>query len=225
MNIEKYIPILAPFPPAVVIGLQLYDEVMVAAADPFWWWLAALAAFVGTIGTIGAEMLAYKQALKALAERELLPFLLSALGALAVSGLIVWAVWRSDDSRPLVVAVLVAIVGYLVSAVNDYLIAKKERREKANENQARSMDYNLKIEQERTKQARAAARSVRPVRVEGEQDEQDERKPNSRLNPERLSAVSAYLSEHSGASVREVMQACHISSSDVASRYMKAVKR
>lgn len=160
MNFEKWIPIIAPAPPAVVIALQLYDEIM-QIAHPDWWLLGAFAATLGMVGTIGAEMLAYKQALKALAEREIVPFIIALVGALTVSALVVWAVWRTDDSRPLVVSVIVAIVGYSVAASNDYLTQKKSRRQEQSDKSLAQTQALTELEKQRAKIAAADARKAK----------------------------------------------------------------
>lgn len=129
MNFERYIPVLAPMPPAVVIGMQLYKEVF-AVSDPWFWWLAVIAAVLGTVGTIGAEMYAYRNALKAWGEGEKGAAVIAFLLALVVSGLIVWAVWRTDDSRPLVAAVMVAIVAYVINGIDEYMRTKRAKQER-----------------------------------------------------------------------------------------------
>jgi hypothetical protein len=220
MNIEKYIPILAPMPPAVVIGLQLYDEVMAAANHPDWWWLATVAAFFGVVGTIGAEMIAYKYALQAWAEREKFAAFIAMMLGLFVSALIIWAVWRTDDSRPLVVAVLVAIAAYVVSAIRQYVEAKRARREEQTDRQVQLLNEQRKLTNAQARLAKAGhvvAPAVRAVR------EQDEHQTN-RLNAELLARVRAYLEQHPGASIRETGAACGIKSSSTAKKYIDAAR-
>jgi hypothetical protein len=220
MNIEKYIPIFAPMPPAVVIGLQLYDEVMVAAHDPAWWWLASIAAALGVVGTIGAEMIAYKYALQAWAEREKGAAAVALVLGFVVSGLIIWAVWRTDDSRPLVVAVLVAIVAYVISAIRQYIDAKRARREEQTDRQLKILDEQRKLTnaQARLAKAGAGAPAVRGVREQVEQHQ-------NRLDPELLATVRAYLKDHPTASIRVTGEACGIKSSSTAKKYIDAVGR
>jgi hypothetical protein len=157
MKFENLIPIFAPAPPAVIIGLQLYDEV-IKAAHAEWWWLAGIAAILGMVGTIGAEMLSYKEALRALAEREIGAALTALAGGVITSGLIIWTIWRTDDSRPLVMAVVVAIVAYLIAGVRTYTDGKRSRRQGAQDNSIRQIEAQTALEKERAKIAAAEAR-------------------------------------------------------------------
>jgi len=226
MKIENLIPVFAPAPPAVIIGLQLYHEVLKAASDE-WWLLAGFAAILGMVGTIGAEMLAYKQALRALAEREILPAIIAAIGALAASALIVWTIWRGEDSRPLVVAVVVAIIAYLINGVNAYIQEKRTRRQSVQDNSIRQIEAQAALEKERAKTAAAHARqakfesgqggdAVRAVR------EQSRTAPN-RLDADLLARVRAYLKAHPEAGPRELQRELNIKSSSTAAKYRDAV--
>jgi hypothetical protein len=219
MKFENLIPIFAPMPPAVVIGLQLYDEVMVAAHDPAWAWLATVAAVLGTVGTIGAEMFAYKYALQAWAEREKGAAALAFVLALIVSSLIVWAVWSTPDSRPLVVAVLVAIVAYVIKAIRDYIEAKRNRREEQADRQIRVMDEQRKLTNAQARLAKAeqgVPAAVRPVR-------EQPRTAQNRLDPVLLARVGDYLKAHPGAGPRELQRELGIKSSSTAAKYRDAV--
>ena len=205
MKFENWIPIFAPMPPAVVIGLQLYDEVMRAAHSPEWWWLASIAAVLGVVGTIGAEMLSYKYALQAWAERERGAAALAFGLALIVSGLIIWAVWRTDDSRPLVVAVLVAIVAYVVSAIRQYIDTKRARREENTDRQLKVMDEQRKLV---NAQARLAKAGGHPVQMSNGQNGQT---GQITQESEKVKRVKEYWKANPKASLRDCAKACECS--------------
>jgi hypothetical protein len=206
MKLENLIPIFAPMPPAVVIGLQLYDEVMVAAHDPAWAWLATIAAVLGTVGTIGAEMFAYKYALQAWAEREKGAAAMAFGLALIVSALIVWAVWSSPDSRPLVVAVLVAIVAYIISAIRDYITAKRARREEQSDRQLAMLDEQRKLTNAQARLAKANG-GVQSVHFSTGQNGQQAIKEES----DKVRRVKAYWKGNPDASLRDCAAACECS--------------
>jgi hypothetical protein len=208
MSIEKYIPIFAPMPPAVVIGLQLYDEVMHAAHDPAWWWLASIAAAFGVVGTIGAEMFAYKYALQAWAEREKGAALVAAALGLVVSGLIIWTVWRTDDSRPLVVAVLVAIAAYIVSAIKDFVEAKRANREEQTDRQVRLMDEQRKLT---NAQARLAKAGGNVQSLSTGQNGQNGQTAKITEKTEKVKRIEQYWKANPTASLRDCAAACECS--------------
>lgn len=220
MKIESILPVIAPAPPAVVVGMQLYQEVL-AVSPANWWPLAAFAAFLGAVGTIGAEMMAYKMALRALGDGQRGAFWVGLAGALVTSGLIVWVVWRSDDSRPLVAGVLVAVVAYMVSGLGDYLTARREQAQVQADGALALLQAQADVERERAKTARAQARAarfangVRGVREQGRPvHEQGEsvREPGRRGMPaEKIAEIRAYWDAHPQATVREVAGACQVS--------------
>jgi len=225
MKLESIIPIIAPAPPAVVIALQLYDEVQKATNNPDWWALAALAAVLGMVGTIGAEMLAYKKALQALAERELAAALVALVGALVVSGLIVWAIWRSEDSRPLVVAVLVSIVGYLIGAIGDYLNGKKARRQSSVDNSLAQTKAQAELEQARAKRAAAEARRAKFESGTGRVSSVSTGQMDTEavdLDPDLLAKARAFFDANPEASARAFAAHAEVSPT-TASKYKKKV--
>lgn len=228
MKIENLFPIFAPMPPAVVIGAHLYKEV-IAATSAEWWIVASAAALFGTIGTIGAEMYSYKMALRALAEREKGAFFVALFGALVTSGLITWAVWRSDDSRPLVVAVAVAIVAYMISGLQDYLTTKNKRRQATTDNTLAQLAAQAELEKQRAKIASAQARQAK---AEAGQVSTGQRKVSTvstmdtrqALKPEVLQAVKAHIEANQGCSDRDIAKAVKISPT-TAGKYRKAVQQ
>jgi MFS family permease len=214
MKIENWIPIFAPAPPAVVIGLQLYNEV-VKAAHADWWWLAGIAAILGVVGTIGAEMLSYKEALRALAEREIGAAITALIGGIVTSGLIIWAIWRTDDSRPLVVAVVVAIVAYLIAGVRTYTDDKKSRRQGVQDNNIRQMEAQAALEKERAKIAAAQARRAKfensgGVQLSTGQNGQTGQQATKKES-DKVIRIKAYWKANPTATLRDCAAACECS--------------
>jgi hypothetical protein len=167
MKFENILPIIAPAPPAVVIGIRLYEEI-IHASSLDWWPVASLAAFLGMVGIIGAEMYSYKQAAIAFAEGERNPAILAFLGGLLCSGLVIYAIYTSENSKPLVTAVIVAIVGYVVKAITDYIATMRTKRAKEyaqrsmdNDADIRKREIDLQIAREERLRALADARSAK----------------------------------------------------------------
>lgn len=195
-------PIFAPAPPAIVLGLQLYDEV-IRASGPDWWILASLAAIMGTVGTIGVEMISYKNALKAWAEREFGAMIVAILGAIVASALIIWVIWRSEDSRPLVAAIAIAIVGYLSMAVRDYMDKKKALRREQDSRTWTEKDKEIALAREERLKASAEARRAKAESA-GDPVRSVQRTNRTKLDNEKLKATVQYLKENPGATVREL---------------------
>jgi hypothetical protein len=206
MKFENILPIIAPAPPAVVIGIRLYEEI-IHASSLDWWPVASLAAFLGMVGIIGAEMYSYKQAAIAFAEGERNPAILAFLGGLLCSGLVIYAIYTSENSKPLVTAVIVAIVGYVVKAITDYIATMRAKRAKeyAQSCQTKSMDndadirkreIDLQIAREERLRALADARSAKTA--SGGQSANVRRTATGQrtaLDPVKLRDTVAYLKQ------------------------------
>lgn len=237
MKLESLIPIAAPAPVGVVMGVKLYTEIINALGGnvtPIWQYIAGFFAIIGCVAVIGAEMSAYKYAGKALADKEPGAAGVSILIGLALSFAIGLAIWSSADSRPLIVALLAAIGAYAVDAVRNYVTRKAEKRNESQATQAQGMDYALRMKELETQQAKANARAaraqaiastantVRPVRQRTDEQEK-------KLDAARLAAVRAYIadkvSKNEKYTIREVAQACGIPSSSTASDYIKAAQQ
>jgi hypothetical protein len=205
MNIERLMPIFAPAPPAIVLGLQLYNEIIRASGQE-WWLLATFAAVLGTVGTIGVEMLSYKNALKAWAEREIGAMIVALVAALVASTLIVWVIWRSEDSRPLVAAIAIAIAGYLSMAVRDYMDKKKALRDESSEKKNAAKDLEIKLAHELRLKASAEARRAKSEAsgVSGQPVRSVQRTTGQGLDKDKLEATINYLRAHPGATVRDL---------------------
>lgn len=227
LKIENLLPIFAPMPPAVVIGAQLYAEV-INATSAAWWPIAGLAATLGTVGTIGAEMYSYKMALRALAEREKGAFIAAIIGAFITSGLIIWAVWRSDSSRPLVVAVAVAIVAYMISGLQDYLTAKNKRRQSTADNTLAQLAAQAELEKQRAKIASAQARQAKAEHsnsfVRANTNTRTVEQNSRALGADKIAEIREYQKANPDKTVREAAAACGVSVGSVA-KYGKAVQQ
>jgi hypothetical protein len=226
LKLESLIPVAAPAPVGVVMGVRLYHEIITAiGADvsPIWEYVAGFFAVVGCVAVIGAEMNAYKYAGKALAEKEPGAAGVSILIGLALSVAIGFAIWSSADSRPLVVALLAAIGAYAVDGVRNYVIRKGEKKAESQATQADGMAYSLRMKELETKQALANARTakaqasantahaVRDVRSNYEQREQDARA----LSPDKIAEIRAAW-QVPGSTVRSVAASCGVGSTSAA---------
>lgn len=243
MNIEKYLPIAAPAPAGVVIAAQMYAEVYKALGAPTVpvvifspsgavfgavLFLAFVGAALGCIAMIGGEMLTYKYALIALADGEKKAALLMGALALVCTGLVIWSVYRSDDSRPLISAVAVSVILYVASATRDYLLRRKQNKAQINHAVLADKSHELNIEKERTKQVAAAARLAK-AQGGGVQSVSN---GHAGQNPPPLDAVTleaarAYFSANPTHSAREWLKSpdCPVKSPTTASTYKKAVSQ
>lgn len=211
MNLLKLAPYAAGSPPAVVLGFSLYNSVL-SVAGPGFEWLAAIISVVGVIGMMTAEIYTYRQAARAIAVGEVQAFLLMLGGALVCSGLIVFAVYNGANSKSLISSVVVAVILYAAFAVDAFLKEREADR-----------DRKLKYIKAQSSLERAKARQVEAVRPKTEQAEQKHER-YERLNHERLTIVRNYMRSNKNATVRQVCEHCKISSTDTASRYMKAAR-
>jgi len=239
MNFEKFLPIAAPAPAGVVIAAQMYTEVYRALGSPalpaaplsfsalpfvLVSGLALIGAVLGCVAMIGGEMLTYKYALTALADGEKKAAVLMGILAVLCTGLVIWTIYRSDDSRPLISAVAVSVVLYIMSATRDYLLRLKKNKAQGIFAAQANKSHELSMEKERTKQAAAAARlakaeNVHPVSsVSTEQNEQA-------LDEKTLESARAFFSANPKASARAWLKSdgCPVKSPETASKYKKAV--
>jgi len=227
MKFETLLPIFAPAPAGLVIAIRLYQEILAAVGvnDVFWQGIAAVGATVGMVGMIGAEMYAYKQAGIAIAERQVGAAVVAFVAAVVCSTLIIWAIGTGANTRPLIVAVIIAIAAYVVLAVRDFMARKKAIKQ----DQAARVDAQngqvLELEKQKTKQANAAARLakaqggaavVRPVSIEHTEQVLDEK---------TLSHARIFFTANPKASARAWLKSdgCPVKSPETASKYRKAV--
>ena len=214
MKFETFLPIFAPAPAGMVIAIRLYQEILSAVGthDQPWPFLAGLCAIVGMIGMIGAEMYAYKQAGIAIAERQMAAAVVALLAAVVCSLLIIWAIGTGANTRPLIIAVIIAIAAYVVLAVKDYRVRKNAVRQDAIARVDTQNEQVLQLERQKTNQANAAVRLAKagsaPVQAVRDVREQT----NSRsLALEKVEEIRAYQTANPTKTVRDVSAACGVS--------------
>jgi hypothetical protein len=126
-------PVLAGTPPAFILAVQLYKSVAQAlgiADVSFWSVFPGLLAAAGMGGMIWVELQTYKTAARAFALRELGPFIVATLGALTLSGFVIFAVYIGAETKSLATSTIGMIIGYLIIAVNEYMHERKIKAEK-----------------------------------------------------------------------------------------------
>jgi len=200
-------------------------------AGAVWVFIAFCAALAGCVAMIGGEMYAYKQAALALSEREWGAATLSFVLALVCTGLVVYAVYTGESMKPLISAVAVSVIVYMVMAVRDYRFSRNTFRAKqhtqtvlnvaaARDDLEKERAYNLELERQKTAQVRAQARSGAFA---------SNGTPNTAHRAEKdpvlLERVREYLAEHPNASIREIMGACGFRSTSTAKSYKDAVTK
>jgi hypothetical protein len=227
MKFENLLPFFAPAPAGVVIGIRLYAEIMTAIGGTpsiIWQIIAFAAAFVGCMAMILAEMYSYKQAALALAEQEIGAAVLAFVLSLVCSGLIVYAVYTSEDSRPLISAVAIAIIAYAVTAIKDFRARKNQKKaqvyaqsvaetSKETQNEAAQREYELKMAEIELAKERARARALKNATANEQIQPFSERSVNKETpkeyhyDAEKLAQATRYMAEHRDASGNELARA------------------
>ena len=226
MKIDTLLPIAAPAPAGLIIGVQLFkatiNTVGVVSAEwmPFVYGASGLFAAIGCAGMIGAEIVAYKQAGVAFAEKQTGAALISLVAGVVCSVLVIWAVSTGNKPQAVIASVVVSIAGYIALAARDFLARRRGVVATVTADKNSDNQFTLDLEKEKTKQAAAAARYAKasaaaPVRVVRDETRTDEQQPE-RVNPRALSAekqaeIRAYQIAHPTATVRDVSAACRVS--------------
>lgn len=169
---------LAPYgvgsPPALVLAINLYKGIM-GAIDPQFWPVAAFVSGIGIVFTIMVEARTYQALARAFAEREWKAAFGAAVGALIVSGMIIYGVYSGQNTKALISSTIFSAVCYSVIMILTYLDTVKVIRAEAvkvdtikTDNQVKLIDAQkaakeaeARIEHERTLQANAAARAAK----------------------------------------------------------------
>jgi hypothetical protein len=239
VSVEALLPFAAPAPAGVVIAAQMYGEVYKALGSPvttpelwtlanglflFVVGLAVVGAVFGFVGMVGGEMLTYKYAFASLADGERWAAMLMFVLGIFCTGLVIWSVARTDDSRPLVGAVLVSVVLYIAAAVREYLLRKRDKRRETQAVVSADRAHELAMEQQRTRQLQADARREKAKASTFErsptENEHNERPPKQggrqSLAIEKVEEIREYQRSNPNKSVRDVAAACGVSVGSVA---------
>jgi hypothetical protein len=170
MKLDALLPMAAPAPAGLIIGVQLYKSTIdtIGGISPEWSTpvhvFAGLFAAAGCVGMIGAEITAYKQAGIALAENQKGAALISVLAGIVCSALVIWAVWTGDSARAVVGSVIISIMGYIALASRDFLARRRGVAQGAEVSADKDKAFALAMTKEQTKQAAAAARLAKAER-------------------------------------------------------------
>ncbi len=243
--LEKYAPIATPIAPAAVAIGGMYSGLYAQYGG----W-AALPAGISGIGMEGTGYMAAHLLIKAIRRKD---WGMAGAGLLFLIGYAIFAIVAMSvvpNATMFQAFVAMSIITYLTVGALAYDRTpaeeeiEKKRREIEFERQrielarlkaeadaiqkaedARLRELEIKLEHERTLQANAQARAAKANGRSSVREIKDEHPNRGRqLDPARLATVKAYLGDNPGASVRDVCDACGISSTDVASRYMKAAQ-
>lgn len=220
-------PYGAGSPPALVLGLHLYTATVTATGEAFWP-IAALVSSVGIVSMMGIEISTYKMLARAVAFREWAAAVLAFLGAVAVTGLIVFSVYTGADTKSLLSSTLVMLVGYLALMVREYLETNKRERQRvkdekaeavrianeklAKENDTRVALAKIELSKERVISKRGASQPVQVVSTV------DVHAGQFKVNPETVEKLRVFWKDNPEASMRQAAQACGCSPT-TASKY------
>jgi hypothetical protein len=224
-------PVLAGTPPAFILAVQLYKSVAAAlgiVGVSFWSVFPGLLAAAGMAGMIWVELQTYKTAARAFALRELGPFIVATLGALTLSGFVIFAVYIGAETKSLATSTIGMIIGYLVIAVNVYMNERREKAEQVQSDALRQTETQIALVKAQTEATQAEAEKLRAEKLlanaemrkaavsgvsggqNAQSDGQERTHHTPRLDPTILSAVSDYLrraSDPSAVSLRELERA------------------
>lgn len=226
MKLETFLPIAAPAPAGLIIGIRLYNATMnnIGAVPSEYFGpvtsLVGIVAALGCVGMIGAEITAYKQAGIALAENQKKAAGIALLAGVVCSALVVWAV-SGPKSEAVISAVVISIMGYIALASRDFLARRRGVVAQATDATDKGNAFVLALEQEKTKQKRAEARAAKVPNAPNVLPNTPNKKQTFDLV--LLNKVRTFLQSDPSASVRDVCAACGIKSTSTASAYMKAV--
>ncbi len=127
---KDFAPILAGTPPAFILSVQLYKSVAAILGIVGLDWysiIPGILAAVGMAGMVWVELKTYKTAAEAFAQNEIGPFIVSAICAVTLSGLVVFAVYIGADTKSLLTSTVGMIIGYIVIATRQYMATRKEK--------------------------------------------------------------------------------------------------
>jgi len=209
MKLENILPIAAPAPPALVMGALLYKEI-IAALSPDWWHVAFIAAALGVVGMIGAEMYSYKQAAIAFAEGEQGATVAALIGGLITSALIVFAIWNSgENARPLIASVIIAIVAYMVLSVRDYLARKRGQARQTQDAELATIGATIRLTNAQARLAKAGG----GVQLSSPRNGQNGQTGQPRIvaDSPKVAAIKSFWRDNPNASLRDCAAACNCS--------------
>lgn len=224
MKIDALLPMAAPAPAGFIVGVQLYKSTLdaIGTISPEWstpiHTAAAIFAIGGCVGMIGVEMVAYKQAGLAFAEKQAGAAVVALTAGVICSALVVWAVSTGNKPQAVIASVIVSIAGYIALAARDFLARRRGVAAALTADANAANQFALDLEKEKTKQAAAAARyakasaaPVRDVRDSTRTDEQEEKVNSRALGVEKIAEIRAYQIANPTKTVREVATACGVS--------------
>lgn len=218
MKIDTLLPIFAPAPAGLVIAIRLNQEILVAVGivTPAWQLIAGTVALIGCVGMIGAEMFAYKQAGLAIAERQAWAAIGAFVAALMCSGLVIWAIGTSENTRPLISSVVIAIMAYIILALRDFRNRKREIRQDSYDRVDKQKQDEITLEKLRNNRANAAVRLAKAGQPAPVQAVRVNSNVNSAFTPQKIAEIREYQANNPTAGVRQVAAACGVSVGSVA---------
>ena len=219
MKLDAMLPIAAPAPAGLIIGIHLYKETLsqVGQVPSEWGWFVSSMAFIfaaaGCVGMIGAEITAYKQAGIALAENQKGAAVIAVLAGFVCSAFVIWAVWTGDSARAVVGSVIVSIMGYVALASRDFLARRRGVMQNTETSADKDKAFTLAMEKQKTAQEQAAARKAKAESVQAApvQAVHANKTVNKAFTPEKIAEIREYQAAHPNDGVREVAAACGVS--------------
>jgi len=224
-------PYAAPVPSAYVLGVNVYHSILtVSGAD--YWWLAAIAAFIGMVGIESTGGLSAILVSRAFVQKTWTIMSMAALAVIAYAIFVAWGIYSSSDSRPMITTVAITLLAYFVVALwegmkaldnkqsidtNNALLAAQAEIARLN------AEKNLTNSQVRLAKASNLSSGQRPVST-GQVDVSNER-PADALDPSILEAARVFWKANPRASARAWLESesCPIKSQTTASKYKKVV--
>jgi hypothetical protein len=231
-------PYAAPVPSAYVLGVNVYHSILTVTGQEYWW-LAAIAAFIGMVGIESTGGLSAILVSRAFVQKSWSIMGLAMAAVVAYAVFVAWGIYSSDDSKPMITTVAITLLAYFVVALWEGMKALDQK--KADETSAalsnaqtkvmeldaeiKRMDAERKLRNSEIRLAKASNVSSGQSQVSAGRVDTSNERPVANLNPSILDAARVFFESNPKASGRAWVESdgCPVSSPTTASRYKAAI--
>ncbi|PKN92992.1 MAG: hypothetical protein CVU44_11210 [Chloroflexi bacterium HGW-Chloroflexi-6] len=231
-------PYAAPVPSAVVLGVNVYHSILSVIGAEYWW-LAAIAAFIGMVGIESTGGLSAILVSRAFVHKSWSIMGLAMAAVVAYASFVAWGIYSSEDSKPMITTVAITLLAYFVVALwegmktldqmkaHEISAALSSAQIKVTELDAeiRRMDAERKLRNSEIRLAKASNLSSGQSQASSGQVDTSSERPTTALNPSILEAARVFFESNPKASGRAWLESagCPVSSPTTASRYKAAI--
>jgi hypothetical protein len=231
-------PYAAPVPSAYVLGMNVYHSILTVSGSEYWW-LAALAAFIGMVGIESTGGLSAILVSRAFVQKSWSIMGLAMAAVVAYAGFVAWGIYSSDDSKPMITTVAITLLAYFVVALWEGMkvldqqhkdetstaLMNSQTRAQELEAEVKRLEAQRKLTNSEIRLAKASNPSSGQTPASSGQVDTSSGRPSNALNPSILEAARAFFESHPKASGRAWVESdgCPVSSPTTASRYKAAI--